>query len=176
MTDKKVKETQTKTDTGGRALVGEGDAQIFRPTRGAFRKGVLLSALLIIPGLSALLTRLARDPLALAMAQVEVFAIVAVFAGLPALLVFGGVGRNLARQRNRSRRSLMLRGAALGALADLSLALLAAVPTATLPSSLIDGALLFGGAAFLGGLTGSLLGLWIHYARRRSDACVGAEA
>lgn len=176
MTNKKVRETKTKTNTGSGTPVGEGDAPTFGPTRGAFRKGVLLSALLIVPGLSALLARLARDPLALAMAQSEVFAIVVVFAGLPALLVFGGVGKNLARQRNRSRRSLMLRGAALGAFADLSLALLAAVPTATLPSSLVDGVLLFGGAALLGGLTGSLLGLWIHYARGRSNACVASEA
>lgn len=177
VTINKPKDTQNKAGTGSVALAREEAAPTFPPTRGAFRKGVLLSALLIVPGLSALLSTLASDPLALAMAYGEVFATVAVFAGLPSLLVFGGVGKNLARQTNRGRRSLMLRGAALGALADLSLALLASVPTATLPSNLLDGALALGSAAFLGGLTGSLLGLWIHYARSRgSDACAHGEA
>ena len=151
--------------------------QAFPPTRGAFRKGVLLSALLIIPGLSVLLSWLAREPLALAMAKHEMFATVAIFAGLPALLVFGGVGKNLARQRKRSRRSLILRGAALGAMANLGLSLLAAVPTATLPSRSREMVLTFGGAAILGALAGALLGLWIHYARsKQSGACAADEA
>lgn len=136
-------------------------------TRGAFRKGALLSMLLVIPGLSQLLSHRAELPLATGMTFDEIFATVAIFAGLPALLVFGGVGKNLARQANRSRRSLLTRGSLLGALAGISLALLASIPTATLPTSISTSVIGILWAALLGGTTGALLGLWIDHARRR---------
>jgi hypothetical protein len=144
------------------------------PIRGAFRKGALLAALLIIPGLSKLVAVMASDPLALAMAFDEIFATVAVFAGLPALLVFGGIGKNISRQVTKSRKAMVLRGIALGAIAGVSLALLAAIPTATLPVSTGGSVTAILLAAAIGATTGALLGLWIHHAHKR--ACAKSEA
>lgn len=144
------------------------------PRRGAFRKGALLAALLIIPGLSKLIHSMASEPLAVAMAFDEVFATVAVFAGLPALLVFGGIGKNISRQGKKSRRAMAGRGAALGAIAGMSLDLLAAVPTATLPTSVWGTVTMMSFAAAIGATTGGLLGLWIHHADKR--ACAVSEA
>ncbi len=148
--------------------------QIAPPVRGAFRKGALLATLLIVPGLSKLVHALASEPIAVAMAFDEIFATVAVFAGLPALFVFGGVGKNISRQRNKSLRSMVLRGCALGAIAGMSLAILAFVPTATLPSSAGKGAVAMSLAATIGALTGALLGWWIRHAQKR--ACAKSEA
>jgi len=140
------------------------------PTRGAFRKGALLATLLIIPGLSVLIHSLASEPLALAMAFDEVFATVAVFAGLPALLVFGGIGKNISRQRKKNRQAMSGRGAVLGAIAGISLDLLAAIPTATFPASVWGSVTVMCFAGAIGAATGGLLGLWIHHAHKRAGA------
>jgi hypothetical protein len=74
----------------------------------------------------------------------------------------------LARQRQRERWPMVLRGSLLGSLAGISLALLAAVPTATLPSSLRSSLPVLGAVALLGAGAGGLLGLWIHFSRSRA--------
>ncbi len=144
--------------------------ELHPPTRGAFRKGALLATLIILPGLSLLLDKLGHTPLAKSVVDGELFATIAVFAGLPTLLVFGGIGKNVARQRKRSRPAMMLRGSLLGILAGLGSALLAAIPTATLPHGIGAALIASLASAAIGALTGGLLGLWIHYARARDQA------
>ena len=128
---------------------------------GGFKKGVLLATIIVLPGHSTLLRALATDALAVQLTTREMLATVAVFAGLPALIVFGGIGRNLARRAYQGGISNARRGSLLGAAAGLGLVVLAAIPTATLPLSLLSIIATLGGAAGIGALAGGLLGLWL---------------
>lgn len=139
-------------------------------TRGAFRKGVVIATLVVVPGLSALLYLSSSDPLTGQLSHIEMLATVAIFAGLPAILVFGSIARNIVRLVNSSKGSGKRQGSILGALAGVGLAILAAIPTASLPST-IEGVVLTGvGAVLVGGLASLLLVLWIGLPIKRTSS------
>jgi hypothetical protein len=171
VTEEKVAEQSAANE------IDKGSAAPAPPPRGAFRKGALLATLLILPGMSVLLLGVEHALWARAMAFDETLATLAVFAGLPTLLVFGGIGKNLARQAKRSRSALIIRGSLLGLLAGLGSLLLAAIPTAAIPDTVASKILTLALGAILGASTGALLGLWIHYARaKRLAECARSEA
>ncbi len=103
----------------------------------------------------------ARSPMASELSLLELLAIIGVFAGLPALLGFAGLGRNLAR-RAGSAMARVRAGSVLGALLGLALGILAGVPIGVV--SLADATPLLVGSALLGALVGACLAMWTQAA------------
>lgn len=128
------------------------------------RGGILRGLLTAIPFLGFLTLHLhfrSEGEFATALTLRQTLALVSVFAGLPALIAFAGLGRNLAR-RHASLR-LIAHGALLGAPAGVGLGILAAVPLGAVNT--FEGPWLLLGAALVGVIMGSLLGAWTHWAR-----------
>jgi MFS family permease len=131
------------------------------PPRGGFLKGAIFALLIVLPGQSTLLRLLATDPLALQLSAKAMLVTIAIFAGLPAMIVFGSIGSRLARSTHLGSRARILRGALLGAAASLGIVVLAALPTAAFPHSMQSGLLTLLGSLLIGGLAGGLLGGWL---------------
>jgi hypothetical protein len=129
--------------------------------RRAFLKGAMFALVIVLPAQSLLLRLLATAPLATQLSVKSMLLTIAVFAGLPALIVFGSVGSRLARSAHRGARANLWRGALLGAAASLSVVVLAALPTAAFPESLERGILTGLGSLLIGAIAGGLLGAWL---------------
>ncbi|HWM88543.1 MAG TPA: hypothetical protein VNO33_21960 [Kofleriaceae bacterium] len=142
------------------------------PTRPhAFLKGATLGLILLIPLTALAVLLLGRlgigDPEA---SYTTIIAFVAMFAGLPAMITAGGIGRAAASALVRPARggpSASMRVAAIySAITAVGLVLLTVVPLGEVPTEI--GRWLWiiaiGGAA--GALGGVVLGMWIGYGSR----------
>lgn len=139
----------------------ESDAS--RPTlpRGGFWKGALVALLIVLPAQSALLRLLATDPLALELSAKAMLVTIGIFAGLPALIVFGSIGSRLARSAPQGARANVLRGALLGSAGSLCVVVLAALPTAAFPHGFQSALLTALGSLVIGALAGAGLAGWL---------------
>ena len=88
-------------------------------------------------------------------------ATIGIFAGLPALIVFGSIGSRIAHFAPRGARANALRAALLGAAGSLGVVVLAALPTATFPHELQGALLTLLGSLLIGALAGGLLAGWL---------------
>lgn len=119
---------------------------------------------------------LASDPLSAQASFTEVLVLVLTFAGIPTLIIFGGIGKNLNRAASTSAIASASRGSLLGSVSGLALVILAAIPTAALPQTLAAAIVLGTGAAFSGSVTGALLGLWVGAAAPIRESGAHSEA
>lgn len=130
------------------------------PKRGGILRG-LLAALPFLGLLTLHLHFRSEGEFATALSLRETLILISVFTGLPALIAFAGLGRNLARRGPSFR--LVAHGALLGAPTGLGLGILAAVPLGA--SNIFAGPWLLGGTALVGAIVGSALGVWTRWAR-----------
>ncbi|HKE17119.1 MAG TPA: hypothetical protein VKB80_19730 [Kofleriaceae bacterium] len=146
------------------------------PPPGAFLKGAVVGLVLLVPLTALAVYVLGRldigDPEA---SYYTIVAFVAVFAGLPAIITVGGIGRAaasaLVRPGERGGPSASTRVSAIyTAFTAVGLVLLTVVPLGEVPTAL--GTWLW--IVALGGATGALggfvLGLWVAYGSRKPDS------
>lgn len=132
------------------------------PAPWAFAKGLLVGGVLEIPALASATWVLSRSIAGVASVgaapTMEIVRMTTVFAGIPALLTAGGLGRLAAHQTTKHpRRRAILHTCAVHAMAGVLLLLIAAIPHGVVPIS-IGGWLLL---AALGALAGALCGAGI---------------
>lgn len=129
------------------------------PAPWAFAKGVLVGGIVEIPVLSGATYLLAR----LAESQVPAMEIVrttTLFAGLPALITAGGLGRLAAHEcAQRSRRGAILHTCAVHALASMLLVLIAAIAQDLWPTSGLRWVALASAGALAGASAGAAIGV-----------------
>ncbi|HLU66077.1 MAG TPA: hypothetical protein VKZ63_07365, partial [Kofleriaceae bacterium] len=102
-----------------------------------------------------------------------IVAMVAVFAGLPAVITAGGIGRVAAHLAVAPRRGptwSVLAGASSGAVLGAGLVLLTVVPLGEVPSGLDRWLWITGLGAAAGALGGLVIGLWVSYGHRPAPA------
>jgi hypothetical protein len=135
--------------------------------RGAFVRGAMIGLVVGLPaiaGIAFLLSflEIGGDPTA-PFARVIAFA--SVFAGIPALISAGGIGRLVARASAANPQrpvaaaifAAVLPFAAVGA----GLAILTIVPLGAIPATPADWAMTAGAGAVAGIVAGAILGMWI---------------
>jgi hypothetical protein len=134
----------------------------------AFLKGSILGLVVLIPLTALALLLLAQIGIGDRDASyVTLIAFVAVFAGLPAILTAGGIGRVAARTAIARGHARAVAVAALdAAIAGAGLVLLAIVPLGEVPSSLGHWLWISGLGAVAGALGGAVIGLWVSYGSR----------
>lgn len=129
------------------------------PAPWAFAKGVLVGGIVEIPALSAATYLLAK----LAASQVlamEIVRTTTLFAGLPALVTAGGLGRLAAHECARNdRRSAILHTCAVHAVAGVMLVLIAAIAQDLWPPSVWAWGALLGVGVVAGGGAGAAVGV-----------------
>lgn len=129
------------------------------PAPWAFAKGVLVGGIVEIPALSGATYLLAK----LAASQVPAMEIVrttTLFAGLPALVTAGGLGRLAAHEcARRTRRGAILHTCAVHALAGVLLVLIAAIAQDLWPASAPIWVALVGVGAVAGAAAGAAVGV-----------------
>ncbi len=128
-------------------------------------KALLLALGVLIPLLGALVHLIADRPLAVELSLSQKVLSAAVFAGVPAAVVFAGIGARLAsRPASLSLKDAVRIGATKGALTGLGLGLLVAIPIGALAHSVAGWIPLLLAAAFAGGAIGALAAYWIRRA------------
>lgn len=116
--------------------VGSPSEIVRDPPRWGFWKGLLVGITLEIPAISAAVFLLPRLGLGAATQPMLIVRMTSLFAGLPALLTSGGIGRLAAYESvKRSRRAAIARVAGVHALAGVMLTFIAALPHGYLPRS-----------------------------------------
>lgn len=141
-----MKATSPRTPTGKRPAPG-------------FAKGALLGVLVMIPLISLgiwIANRLGigdQHP-----TMINVLRLTVVFAGLPAVLTSGGVGRLAAQASVERGRGALVAARAMAA-GGAALILVAAIPTEVIPGSHLGWGLLAGGGAIAGAIGGVVIGL-----------------
>jgi hypothetical protein len=139
-------------------------------------KAVLLALGVLIPLLGALVHIIADRPLALELSLLQKVLSAAVFAGLPAAIVFAGIGARLAsRPSSLSLRHAMRIGATKGALAGLGLGLLVAIPTGALAHSVAGWIPLLLATGLAASMIGTLAAYWIRRATKERLEDKGAS-
>lgn len=145
--------------------VGSPSEIVRAPPRWGFWKGLLVGIILEIPAISAAVFLLPRLGLGAATQPMLIVRMTSLFAGLPALLTSGGIGRLAAYESvKRSRREAIARVAGVHALAGVMLTFIAALPHGYLPRSPWQWIAL----AVAGGAAGALCGAAI------GSMCTGA--
>lgn len=130
------------------------------PPRWGFWKGLLVGIILEIPAISAAVFALPRLGLGQAAPAMLVVRMTSLFAGLPALLTSGGIGRLAAYESvKRPRREAIARGAGVHALAGVMLTFIAALPHGYLPSTALGWVALSAMGATAGALCGAAIGV-----------------
>jgi hypothetical protein len=153
-----------------RRAIAAGLEQAARPHD--FLKGAVLGLILVIPLTALAVYLLGRldigDPQA---SYYTVIAFVAVFAGLPAMVTVGGIGRAAAaacaRPAGRGGPAACTRVAAIyTALTNIGLVLLTVVPMGEVPIDVATWLWIVALGGSTGALGGFVLGLWVAYAPR----------
>jgi hypothetical protein len=139
--------------------------------RDAFLRGAIVAMMVALPATAGAAMFLSSidvggDPLA---PFERVLAFAAVFAGVPALISIGGVGRLAARAsafapRRRTAAAISAALPACGAIGA-GLTILTLVPLGAVPASTEDWALAAGAGVVAGFVPGAILGLWIGTSR-----------
>lgn len=135
--------------------------------RWGFWKGLLVGTILEIPAISAAVFLLPRLGLGLgaAVPAMTVVRMTSLFAGLPALVTSGGIGRLAAHESvKRRRRAAIAWAAGVHALAGAMLTFIAALPHGYLPARPLAWAALVIAGMAAGALCGAVIGV----------ACTGA--
>ena len=136
----------------------------------SFLKGSILGLVVFIPLTAMALWLLAQIGIGdRGASYVRLIAFVAVFAGLPAILTAGGIGRVAARAAVEPgrRQSRAVAIAALdAAICGAGLVLLGVVPLGEVPGSLDHWLWITGVGAAAGALGGVVIGLWVSYGSR----------
>lgn len=135
---------------------------------------------MLIPLLGVLVHIIADQPLALELSLAQKVLSAATFAGLPACIVFAGIGARLAsRPASLPLVHAMRIGATKGGLAGLGLGLLVAIPTGALAHSVAGWIPLLAAAGVVASLIGALAAYWIRRpskaAKPRSPKDTGAS-
>jgi hypothetical protein len=139
----------------------------------AFLKGAVVGLVALVPLTALAIHSIARfgvgDPSA---SYYSVIAFVAVFAGIPAIVTVGGIGRAaaaaLVRPGKRGGPGGAIRVAVLlTAIASIGLVVLGAVPLGAVPTDLHAWLWIAGGGAVAGAMGGALLGVWVRYGSRQ---------
>jgi hypothetical protein len=153
-----------------RRAIAAGLEQAARPHD--FLKGAVLALILVIPLTALAVYLLGRldigDPQA---SYYTIIAFVAVFAGLPAMVTVGGIGRAAAAARarpaGRGGPAACTRVAAIyTALTSVGLVLLTVVPMGEVPIDIATWLWIVALGGSTGALGGFVLGLWVAYAPR----------
>ena len=143
------------------------------PPPNAFLKGAVIGLILLIPLTALAVYVLGRldigDPQA---SYYSVIAFVAVFAGLPAIITAGGIGRAaagaLVRPGDRGGPSASTRVSTLyAALTTVGLVLLSVVPLGAVPTAVGTWIWIIALGGLTGALGGFVLGLWVGYGSRK---------
>jgi len=136
----------------------------------SFLKGSILGLVVLIPLTALALWLLAQIGIGDRDASyVRIIAFVAVFAGLPAILTAGGIGRVAARTAvapNRGQARAVAVAALDAAVCGAGLVLLGIVPLGEVPSGLDRWLWIIGVGAAAGALSGAVIGLWVSYGSR----------
>ena len=145
----------------------------------AFLKGSILGLVVFIPLTALALWLLAQIGIGDRTASyVRLIAFVAVFAGLPAILTAGGIGRVAARtavQSGRGQAGAVAVAALDAAVCGVGLVLLAVVPVGEVPGSLDHWLWIIGVGAAAGALGGVVIGLWVSYGSRERTGTAGSQ-
>jgi hypothetical protein len=140
--------------------VGSPSEIVRDPPRWGFWKGLLVGITLEIPAISAAVFLLPRLGLGHAAPAMLVVRMTSLFAGLPALLTSGGIGRLAAYESvKRRRREAIARVAGVHALAGVMLTFIAALPHGYLPSTGLGWAAMVLVGAAAGALCGAAIGV-----------------
>jgi hypothetical protein len=139
--------------------------EVGQPPAYAFSKGALLGAVLVIPAMAAAVFVLARFGIGDGAAPFSRALEAAVmFAGVPAILTAGGVGRLAARAVIAPDKGTVGRGIGAAALAfaaaGAGLVLLAAIPLGHLPEQPVRWLWVGAAGAVAGAMAGAVIGLW----------------
>ncbi|HEU5057832.1 MAG TPA: hypothetical protein VFU21_14975 [Kofleriaceae bacterium] len=139
----------------------------------AFLKGSILGLVVFIPLTALALWLLAQIGIGdRGASYVRIIAFVAVFAGLPAILTAGGIGRVAARlavQPGRGQSTAIAVAALNAAVCGAGLVLLGIVPLGEVPSSVGHWLWITGLGLAAGALGGVVIGLWVSYDSRDRD-------
>ena len=110
-----------------------------------------------------LLTRMAGSSISPSFTQTII--ITTIFAGLPALLTAGGIGRGTARATltRWQRRTILALAMAQTAVAGAGLAFLSLVPLGDVPSAVERWLTVAAGGAAAGAIAGLMIGLWCSH-------------
>jgi hypothetical protein len=130
------------------------------PRRG-FLKGAACGLVVAGPLDALLLHALAESPLERALSLPSVLIIAASFAGLPSIILYGGIGRFAARVAHRGRLRTCLVAASLGLIAGAGTMFLAALPMGAMGTTSAHAASVLGAGAGVGALAGAIAGLWL---------------
>ncbi len=124
---------------------------------------MVLALGVLTPLLGILVHLIADQPLALELSLSQKVLSASAFAGLPAGIVFAGIGARLAsRPASLTLVHAMRIGATKGALAGLGLGLLVAIPTGALAHSVPGWMPLLAASSLAGSLIGTLAAYWIR--------------
>jgi hypothetical protein len=143
------------------------------PPPNAFLKGAVIGLILVVPLTALAVYALGRldigDPQA---SYYSIIAFVAVFAGLPAIITVGGIGRAaasaLVKPGDGDRTSACTRVAAIyTALTTVGLVLLTVVPLGEVPTEVGTWLWIVAIGGVTGALGGFVLGVWIGYGSRK---------